>query len=74
MLAGCATSNNQKLAGVSLPPLPAHLASRCADPGVKAGDPIAELARQRQALAQCSHAKRDLVAYYDDVARRYRGK
>jgi hypothetical protein len=68
-LGGCATT--AVAVRPSLPAMPGTLASPCADPGVRAGQPaIVELARNRQALASCSRKQRDGVAFYNDVRRR----
>lgn len=64
-LAGCQTSGN-------LPPLSASLVAKCSDPGVRAGKPaLTELARNRLALAECSHKHRDIVSFYQDLERRH---
>jgi hypothetical protein len=68
-LAGCATTT--VAVRPSLPAMPGTLASRCADPGVRAGQPaLIELARNRQALATCARKQRDGVAFYEDLRRR----
>lgn len=64
MLAGCQTSGN-------IPPLPGNLVTACADPGVRAGKSFGlELARNREALAVCSHKHRDTVTFYGDLRKR----
>ncbi|MBN8994330.1 MAG: hypothetical protein J0H94_03825 [Rhizobiales bacterium] len=69
VLAGCATTT--VAVRPSLPVMPGTLASRCVDPGVRAGQPaLIELARNRQALASCSRKQADGVAFYNDLRRR----
>ena len=73
-LAGCATSAS-RLVRPEIPALPGSLATACRDPGVTAGrTALAELARQRQALAECRRKHRDTVAFYDDLRRRLGGR
>lgn len=73
LLAGCATTAPPRVITLrpDLPALPAQIATRCADPGVRAGQPFAiELARNRQALAACSRRQADGVAFYQDLRKR----
>lgn len=72
-LAGCATTAPPRVITLrpELPALPGSLAVRCADPGVRAGQPFAvELARSRQALAACTRKQADGVAFYEDLRKR----
>jgi hypothetical protein len=68
LVAGC--SSTPKVAvRPDLPPLPGALAARCTDVLVKPGNPIVELARQRQALANCARRQHDTAAFYEDLRR-----
>lgn len=65
LLAGCKTSGSTP---PILPPLPADLAVGCYDPGVRAGrSALTELARNRQALAECRRRHGETVTFYDDL-------
>lgn len=72
MLGGCATSGERVITAPvkPLPEAPADLVEPCPDPGVRTGKPaLAELARNRLALAQCRDRHGRLVDFYRGVKR-----
>jgi len=70
LLGGCVSTPRVAIAP-SLPVAPAALAAACAVPDVQAGQPaVTEIARQRQALANCARKKSNLTAFYADLRRR----